>query len=191
MPQHLKITVEGQLAGWLSTSSKSGTVYDVRLRVPEIGASFSCHDVDIGVQRQPQDSQARAEDFRDDFTHARRCIAATIVTSDEFIQLLRERDTSRYAEMKPITMRLMTNAFDRGLVQVHPIDMNSVNVVVIIGVGAKRVCDPLPKDRCELTYEGIEVSGTSTQTERALEILRAIGPVLLQALADKALAGAA
>lgn len=196
MPQHLKIEVEGKLVGWLSTRNKGTftfrlfnirkTIYNVRLRVPEIGNEFELHDVDTGVQRQPRDSQAQAEDFRDDFIHARRCIAGAVASSDKFLQLLREQDTPEYTEMKSIIMRLMTNRFDRGLIQVHRIDNASVNVVVIIGVGANRVPNSSPKEECELIYEGIDASGTFTQTERALKILRSIGPDLLQTLEDRA-----
>lgn len=185
MPQYLSFEAEGHLVGLLRTSNKGGTKYDVSLCVPEI-ASFSLRDADTGVQRQPQDSQAKAEDFGDDFTHARRCISAAVATSDRFLELLRKQDGAGCAEMKHITMRLMTNRFDRGLVQVEPINDIFVNVVVIIGVGTQRVPNASPKDKCELAYEGIDASGTASQTERALKVLKAIGPDLLRSLEDPA-----
>lgn len=185
MPQHLKIEVEGRLVGWLSTSNKGGTLYDVSLFIPELGTDISLTDVDTGVQRQPQDAKARDEDNRDDFTHARRCIAGAVASADNFLQELREQVTPGYAEMKPIMIRLMTNTYDRGLIQVHPIDNESVNVYVIIGVGANRVPNSSPKDKYELTWEGIDASGTSSQTARALKVLRSIGPTLLQALSER------
>jgi hypothetical protein len=83
-------------------------------------------------------------------------------------------------------MQLKTNRKDRGLIQVHPINNKSVNVIVTIGIGANRVENASPIDKCKLTYEGIDASGTFTQTERALKILRSIGPGLLQALLDRA-----
>ena len=186
MPQNLKIEVEGRLVGWLSTGNKGGTLYDVRLRVPELGTDISLTDVDTGVQRQPQDAEASAEDFRDDFTHARRCIAGAVASADNFLHQLREHSSPQYAEMKPIMMRLMTNDFDRGFIHVHPSDNESVNVDVIIGVGASRVPDSSPKDECELTWEGIDASGATSQTARALKVLRSIGPTLLQALSERA-----
>lgn len=186
MPQHLKIGVEGRLVGQLTTRNKGGTLYDVGLRVPELGIEKWLTDVDTGVQRQPQEEEAKKEDFGDDFTHVRRCIAAVVASADNFLQQLRENATPEYAEMKPIMVRLKTNKKDRGLVQVHPSDNESVNVVVIIGVGANRVCNASPKDKFELAYEGIDASGTFTQTERALMILRSIGPDLLQSLEDQA-----
>jgi hypothetical protein len=185
VPQHLKIEAEGNLVGCLSTSNKGGTRYDVRLRVPELGAVFSLADLDTGIQRQPQDDKARAEDFKDDFIHVRRCIAATVAGSDCFLKKLREQGAQAYVDMKPILMHLMTNDFDRGLIQIHPIDNESVNVVVTIGVGSKRVPNSSPKDKYELDYEDVDVSGTSTQTERALKALRSIGPDLLRSLADR------
>jgi hypothetical protein len=186
MPQHLSFEVEGHLVGLLSTGNKGGTKYDVRLCVPEIGIRFSLPDVDTGVQRQPQERQARLEDRRDEFTHARRCIAAAVATSDRLVELLREQDAAGCAEVKPITMRLMTNRFDRGPVQVEPINDKLVNVVVIIGVGTQRVPNASPKDKCELAYESIDASGTTTQTERALKVLKSIGPDLLRSLEDRA-----
>jgi hypothetical protein len=186
MPQHLKIEVEGRLVGWLSTSNKGGTLYDVRLRVPELGTDISLPDVDTGVQRQPQDPKARANDFRDDFTHARRCIAGAVASADNFLQKLQEQGTPKYAEMKPIMMRLMTNNFDRGFIQVHPSDNESVNVDVSIGVGANRVPNSLPKHKCELNWQEIDASGTYSQTARALKVLHSIGPALLQALSERA-----
>ena len=186
MPQHLKIEVEGKLVGWISTSNKGGTIYDVSLRVPEIGSNFSLPNVDTGVQRQPQDSQAGAEDSRNDFAHARRCIAGAVASSNYFLKKIRKHGSLIYTELKPLIMRLMTNLYDRGCIKVHPIDNESVNVVVTIGVGANRVPNSSPKDKFELTYEGIDVSGTFTQTERAFRVLLSIGPDLLRSLADQA-----
>jgi hypothetical protein len=186
MPQYLKIEVEGRPVGCLCTSNKGGTLYDVILGVSELGIDISLTDVDTGVQRQPQDPKARAEDFRDDFTHARRCIAAAVTSADKFLQRLREHGTPEYAKMKPIMMRLMTNNFDRGYIQLHPSYNESVNVEVLIGVGPNRVPDSLPKGECKLTWEGIDASGATSQTARALSVLRSIGPTLLQALSERA-----
>jgi hypothetical protein len=186
MPQHLKIEVEGRLVGWLSTSNKGGTLYDVRLQVPELRTDISLPDVNTGVQRQPQDSKVCIEDFRDDFTHARRCVAGAVASANYFFQKLQEQVTRENAEMKPIIMRLMTNNFDRGFIQVHPIDNESVNVDVIIGVGANRVPNSSPKDKFELNWKEIDASGTYSQTARALKVLHSIGPTLLQALSERA-----
>jgi hypothetical protein len=186
MPQHLKIEVEGRLVGWLSTHNKGGTLYDIRLRVPEVGTDFWLPDADTGVQRRPQDSKARADDFRDDFTHARRCIGGAIASADNLLQKLQESGAPEYAEMKPITMRLMTNEFDRGFIHVLPRDHELVDVDVIIGVGAHRVPSSSPKEKCELNWQGIDASGMYSQTARALKVLQSIGPALLQALSERA-----
>lgn len=185
MPRHLKIEFEGKLVEWLSTKNKGGTMYDVSLRVPETGSCISYPDVDTGVQRQPQDSQARADDFRDDFTHARRCIAGAVASSDYFSKKLRERSPATFSELKPFIMRLMTNSCDRGSIQVHPVDNKTVDVVVTIGGGANRVPASSLKGEFELTYEGVDISGMLTRTERAPKALRSIGPALLKSLADR------
>ena len=185
MPQHLKIEVEGRLVGWLSTSNRGGTRYDVRLRVPELGTDISLTDVDTGVLRQPQDSKARAKDFVNDFTHARRCIAGAVASADNFLQKLHEQCIQEYKEMKPIMMRLMTNNFDRGFIQVHPIDNELVNVDVIIGVGENRVPNASPKDKWELNLQEINASGMYSQTVRALKVLLSIGPTLLTVLSER------
>ncbi len=186
MPQLLKIEVEGELVAWLSTYNKGGTIYDVILCVAEIGATFRLPDVDTGVQRQPQGDQARCEDFKDDFAHARRCVAAALASSNRFLQLLRKQGSLEYAEIRPITIRLMTNRYDRGLVQVDPIERELVYVVAAIGVGDNRVPNSLPKSKCEFAFEGLDISGALTHTERALKVLHSIGPSLLQSLEARA-----
>jgi hypothetical protein len=143
-------------------------------------------DRDTGVQCQPQDKEAQRADFRDDFIHARRCIAAAVKTEEEFRQALREQEIGVCAEVKPMTMRLMSREYDRGKVEVHPIDNESVNVAVIIGVGDNRYVNALPKEPWELAFKDIDASGTATLTERALKVLSAIGPDLLQALEERA-----
>jgi hypothetical protein len=185
MPQHLKIDVEGELVAWLSTSNKGGTLYDVSLCVPELNIDIPAPNVDTGVERQPQDPEARAAEFRNDFTHARRCIAAAVRSADNFLHHLREHGTPEYAEMKPIVMQLMTNHYDRGFIQVHPSDDGSVDVDVVIGHGPNRVPNSSPKDECKLTWEGIDASGVHSQTERALKVVRSIGPELLRALEEQ------
>lgn len=185
MPQHLKIEVGSKLVACLSTSNKADTVYDVTWRIPEIKTEMSLTDVDTGVQRQPQEAEACAKDFKDDFTHARRCIAAAFASSDKLLKHLREHGPPEPKKMKPIIMRLMTNNFDRGFIEVHPSDNESVNVKVLIGVGENRVPDSLPKNEWEWTCEGIDVSGTGLHTVRALTVLRSIGQTLLRALSSE------
>ena len=66
MPQHLKIEVGAELVACLSTSNKADTQYDINWRIPEVGVEMSFVDVDTGVQRQPQDPEAREKDFQDE-----------------------------------------------------------------------------------------------------------------------------
>ena len=182
MPQHLKIEVEGQQVAELRTRNKGETLYNVRLCVPELETECFHPNVNTGVQRQPQDDAGRAEDFRDDFTHARRCIAAAFATADEFLEQLGEQGAPEYTEIKPITMWLMTNDIDRGVIQIHPGDKESVNVDVVIGAGANRVPNALPKHEWKWTREGVGAPGATSQTARALTILRSLGGELLHAL---------
>ena len=162
------------------------TQYDITLCVPELGTDILLRDVDTGVLSQPQNEEAHEKDFRNDFTHARRCIAGAFASSDKLIQHLQEHDTPEYAKLKPIEMRLMTNNFDRGVFQVQPSDNESVNVNVLIGIGDNLVPNSLPKDIWKQTWEGIDVSGATAQTERALNVVDYIGGTLLQALSEQA-----
>ena len=188
MPQHLRIEVEGRLAGRLTTYNKGRGIaqYDVTLCVPELQTDFFLSDVDTGVQSQPQDQKARAKDWQDDFTHARRCIAGAFASSDEFLKRLKENGTPEHAKLRPIMMRLMTNKFDRGFIQVEPSDNELVNVKVVIGSGGNRVLDAFPKEAWRRTWKGIDAAGATSQTERAFEIIGCIGCKLLQKLSEQA-----
>ena len=185
MPQHLKIEVGAELVACLSTSNKADTQYDINWRIPEVGIEMSFVDVDTGVQRQPQDPEAREKDFQDDFVHARRCIAAALACSDKLLQHLQNHCSQQIADMKPIIMRLMTNNFDRGLIQIHPSENESVSVSVFIGVGSNRIPDSFPREKWEWSCEGIGISGVQSQTARALTVLRSIGETLLIALSSQ------
>jgi hypothetical protein len=178
MPQHLRIEVEDEPMARLTTYNKGNTVYDITLCVPETCTDILLSDVDTKVPRQPQDDEGRKKDYRDDFKHARRCVAAAFTSSDRLLRHLRANRLSGHAKMKPIMMRLMTNKNDRGLIQALPMEDDSFHVTVIIGAGKNRVSDSLPEAEWQWTCEGISVSGAVSHTERALMIVRAIGESL-------------
>lgn len=186
MPQHLKICVEDTLVGQLSTGNKGGTRYRVRLLVTELAMDPSPTVVDTGVQCQPQDQEEKRADFKNDFTHARRCIAGLVSSSEHFLQQLERDRAADQVESRPITMRLLTNMFGRGIISVNPVDDQSVDVNVRIGAGGCRVPDALPRTECQLSWEGVQTSGSRSQTARALKVLRSIGPNLLRELSDRA-----
>lgn len=185
MPQHLNIEVEGKLVGRLTTSNKDDTLYDITLCVPELGFDILLHDVNTGVQRQPQDAEARVKDYRNDFKHTRRCIAAAFVASCKLLQHLQVHNFTDYAEIKPIKMQLMTNQFNRGYIQVQPSDNETVSVKIVIGAEDNRVSGAYPKGKWVWTCEGIDISGIASQTGRALKVIHNIGKELLQALSEK------
>lgn len=189
MPQHLKICAGDTLVAQLSTGNKGGTLYKIDLKVIELNLELSLPEVDTGVQRQPQDPDQQIADFRDDFTHARRCIAGADASSEVFVQQLEKHSTSGPAETKPITMLLMTNKFSRGIISVSPSGNQTVDVNVRIGGGKCRVPDALPSSESQLLWEGVETSDSGSQTARALKVLKSIGPDLLQELSDRAIRG--
>ena len=185
MPQHLKIEVEGTLIGLFSTGNKGGTIYDIRLHIPETGTDYSILDVDTGVERQPQDPQDKRKDFQNDLIHARRCIAG-VVSSVENLLGQRQADSKKVPEqIKPITMQLMTNSYDRGIIKAQPINEEVSNVVVSFGVGANRFQNAIPKDKLELEFKAVKIPGTGTHIERALYLLSSLGPALLQFLGEQ------
>jgi len=167
MPQHLKIKCNKTLVAWLSTYNQGGSNYKIHLRVPEIGSEYTIPTLDTGVQRQPQDPQAKKEDFRDDFTHVRRCIAGTYKGSELFLREIYKITDNIFKEVKPINMYLMTNDFDRGLIHIEPTSDNEANVEVSIGKGSNRVTNSTPTDTYVFSYGGIDFS-EKTVTVRAL-----------------------
>lgn len=189
MPQHLKICAGDTLVAQLSTGNKGGTLYKISLEVIELNIELSLPEVDTGVQRQPQHPDEHRADFRDDFTHARRCIAGAHAASKVFLQQLERRSTSGAAEMKPITMLLMTNKFSRGIISASPNGNQTVDVNVRIGGGKCRVPDAFPSDESQLYCDGVETSTSDSQTAHALKILKSIAPILLQELSDRAIRG--
>jgi hypothetical protein len=180
MPQYLKIEVEGTIIGLFSTGNKGGTIYDISLQVPEIGTDYSIPDVDTGVQRQPQDPQERRKDFQNDLIHARRCIAGIVSSAEKLLVLLQADSKQITSDIKPITMNLMTNSYDRGIIEAQPIEDQLTDVIVTFGMGANRFQNAIPTDKLELEFKAIKTSRTGTHIERAFYILSSIGPTLLQ-----------
>lgn len=186
MPQHLRVEVEDSMVGRLTTYNKDGcgnTLYDLTLCIQELETDFFLPGVDTKVPRQPEPPEERKADFQNDFMHAIRCIAAVVESANEFLTYLHKCKPEGIIDIKPITMRLMTNKFDRGIIQVKPSNRNS-DVSVIIGTGNNRVKESYPKDEWKWSRLNVEECDMTSQMGRALAIIKTIGPDLLSALTN-------
>lgn len=123
-------------------------------------------------------------DSKNDFIHARRCIAAILASADKLLDLLNKCEPKRLTDLNPITMRLMTNDKDRGLIRAQPNNNRKFDVTVTIGVGNNRVDDSLPKNEWKWSRPDFEVYDYPSQMERSLAIIQSIGGKLLEELPE-------
>lgn len=184
MPQHLNLEVDGVLTGRISTSNKGGTLYDVCWFRPDGGLELSLTDVDTGVPRQPQTPDAMERDFKNDFTHSKRAIAAATKTATRFLFELPKALTERPLGSGRVVIRLRTNKFDRGVNDLQPVQGDRVDVRVRIGTGPNRPHGALPKEVVEFTQEGIDVVDVTSSVALVLQVFASVGPSLLEQLSE-------
>lgn len=187
MPQQLKIEVDGDTVGCLASFSTGETRYSVRLSGPEIEEEVWAHGLETGVRRRPEEPDARGEDFLNDFVHARRAIAAARAASGRFLEHLEESRPPGPIANVPLTIRLLTNGFDRGRIRIEPFELgHSVAVKLVIGTGPCRVPKALPDKASEIDRRDCSLGRYTTHTARALKVLRSVGRDLEALLAEHA-----
>jgi hypothetical protein len=183
MPQYLIFEKDGVHIGKIATGNKGGTKYDVCWLDPTGKRLCFFQDVDTGVLRQPQDQVEQARDFKNDFTHARRAIAATTSTANRFIEELPASLTSGSSKCGQIVIRLRTNHFDRGMVDFEAAQSGLVSVRACIGSGSRRPDGAIPTDPVEIPCGATIVDGAASGVGQALQALASVGPHLLEELA--------
>lgn len=187
MPQLLKCEVDGEGVACVQTSNTGATEYDVVLRSEQLDLKLTADAVDTGVRRQPQAPGPRRDDFRNDFTHARRAIACAATAGEiQFIDEVGRQGPDGHAPSEEILIRLQTNWFDRGLIRAEPSGDSSYVVRVVVGNGACRPPNARPQDAHE--FDELEVADVTetSQTGRALRILSSISNPLLDWLEREA-----
>lgn len=189
MPQHLEIVLHGQTIGCVTTGNRSGTVYSVFLTVA--GHRLEAGNIDTGVQCQPQEPEARKKDFRNDFTHARRGIAGATRAAENLRKQLTELSLARAAPL-PLTIRLYTKVWDRGVIKVWdrgvikvlPIgkDSTRVQVQLLVGTGPHRRDSAIPSKPYPFETVETDVRCDVSHVERALEVFEKVGESLVETL---------
>jgi hypothetical protein len=183
VPQYLIFEKDGVPIGKIATGNKGETRYDVCWLNPNETRLCFFQDVDTGVQRQPQDQGERIRDFKNDFTHARRAIAATTSTANRFLEELPASLTLGSSNCWQIVIRLRTNQFDRGMVDFEAAQSGLVSVRACIGSGSLRPDGAIPADPVEIPCEAISLDGAASGVGQALQALASVGPHLLEELA--------
>lgn len=182
MPQYLTIEDSEGCAGQLSTSNRGDTFYDVKLRAESPPFERTLTNVDTGVQRQPQEEAAQAEDFRCDFVHAKRAIAAAIATADQFATELSASSGGVHWSGPSFRMRLRTNHVDRGSIRVETSDDDGWVSKLTIGDGFSRAPNAIPEKPQEFEWIASGPRDSGSLVLQALHVIRKAGPKLLEAL---------
>ena len=84
------------------------------------------------------------EDFKNDFTHARRALAAGANAAQYFIEWLASQALTTTSVGVPIDVRLKTNADERGVLRIRAGDRDDCEVTLTIGDGVQRPPGALP-----------------------------------------------
>ena len=157
MPQHLEIEIEGACVAEMMTSHRDGTHYDIYWS-SNSGFKFHFPDFDTGIECQPSDPAKRQIDFQNDFTHARRAIAAASETAKQFLHELVKVEKPKANDIEVVQIHLRTNSFDRGRVTIYPQEGETANLRIEIGTGPIRVQDAQPAQIDEFNQVGINIA---------------------------------
>ena len=87
MPQYLRIEIGGVCVAEMKTSHRDGAHYDIFWNSYKGHQQHFCNFY-TGVECQPRDPVERQRDSRNDFTHARRAIAAASLTAKQVLDKL-------------------------------------------------------------------------------------------------------
>ena len=182
MPQYLYFEIRDKRVATMQTSHLSGTCYDIKWCRPA-GPKLSLPGIDTGVQCQPEDPIKRKRDFQNDFSHARRAIAAASLTAKQFLDKLAGIETHRASDFEVVRIRLRTNSFDRGTITIRPQKGGTAKLHMEIGTGPERPPGAQPLQVSEFSEAGVDVGGATSPLALALQVLDSEGSWLLNALA--------
>lgn len=139
MPQFLIITIDGNYLAHMKTGNLGGTRYNIdwfpKLNICE----HNFLNIDTGIERQPSHPYEKTEDFKNDFIHASRAIAAAEKTAKKYLYCLENQlQLANPSELSEAHIFLRTNIFDRGRIIISPIDVERANLTIEIGTGPVR-----------------------------------------------------
>lgn len=170
MPQYLEIQVAGHSEATLKTSHRQGTRYDVYWSTTS-GFHREFFNVNTEIECQPDDQTQRRRDFRNDFAHMRRAIAAASVTGKRFLDALDEADRNAPSELDAVKIRLRTNRYDRGVIAIDPTGGGEANLEIEVGSGPTRPPNAHPTQVKKYVRENIDISGACNPLSAAIRVL--------------------
>lgn len=167
----------------MMTSHLRGTKYDI-FWCSHTGFHQDFPNVDTGIECQPCDPEERELDFRNDFIHARRAIAAAAITARMYLDEMMAIKESIVCSDKDILINLRTNCFDRGKISISPQNRGKANLLMEIGSGSIRYPNARPSRIVKVAKTGIHINEEASPLSNALEVLAAEGPWMLNQLAE-------
>jgi len=186
MPQYLHFVIDGTCVANIATGNKSGTLYDVKL-TSTLTDEIEFINVDTSVQSQPPPGAERERDFRNDFNHARRAIAAVTTKAEAVIGKLQGKLGNEDDDFHEISIYLRTNFYDRGSIMINPEGSRIFRVMVHIGTGPVRPPEARPSEVFD--YESrVKINEThGSPLIVALKIMASEGAHLLDILSKEAM----
>ncbi|MGB2963178.1 MAG: hypothetical protein WBB69_04250 [Anaerolineales bacterium] len=183
MPHHLEIESDGVRVAEMMTSHLRGTHYNIYW-CSNTGFHHNFPNFDTGVECQPKDPVKRQLDFLNDFTHARRAIAAASKTAKMFLSELSKVKKIVASDFDIVHILLRTNCFDRGKITICPRAGEIANLRMEIGSGPIRPSNAQPTQVIEFNEVDVTTAGATSSLTLALKVLECEGPWMLKVLAE-------
>ncbi len=183
MPQFLEIEREGERIAVMMTGRLNGTNYRVSW-YSNMGINLIIPIIDTRVECQPSDPAEQQIDFQNDFTHARRAIAAASNTARAFLDKLLNEGISSDSNIDEIQIRLRTNCFDRGKITIRLQEGETANLRMEIGSGPIRYPNSQPSQGIVYNRTGINPDEQTSSLTLALQILDSTGSWMLEKLEE-------
>lgn len=161
MPQYLYINIAGVSIAQMRTENRGGTHYDIFWNSNQ-GYQEDFKNRDTGVECQPSDSGEKIEDFKNDFTHARRSIAAASSTAKQFLDNFLNNVNYNENNIEEVQVILKTNKRDRGKITIFPNDDQKAKLTMEIGTGPNRPQDAIPAQAESFIKDGIDLLGINS-----------------------------
>jgi hypothetical protein len=183
MPQYLTIEIGGVCIAKMKTSHLDGTHYNIFWN-SKIGYEEDFPNFDTGVECQPSDPVERKKDFKNDFIHARRVIAAASLTAKQFLDNFINKDKSIKDEFGVVHIILRTNEYDRGRITLSPSKDLTAKLTMEIGTGPERPQGAKPIKTKKFIKESINLIGDEPSISMVGQVLESEGLWMLKTLGE-------
>jgi hypothetical protein len=181
MPQHLEIKFGGESKAKMKTSHLNGTHYDIYWN-HESGFHIKFFDIDTGVKCQPKDKSKSKVDFKNDFIHMRRAIAAASKTASLFLYEFGKISKITPRELENVEINFHTNHYNRGVVYINPDKSGKAMLQINVGTGPTRPLNAEPPDVETFFLEEIDISEASDSLSMAIHVLESQSHWMLEEL---------